>query len=182
MRPSPQHSLVAAPPPSASFDDAYRAHYDDVRRFLHRLGARGADLPELVQECFVTALKRWNTFDPTRAARPWLFGIAFRVHADFRARARHGSEVLETFDAPASGDDPERTVAGQQRAVLFQRALATLDETKRATFLLHFGEGLSPAELAEALELPIATIYTRLRTARLELTEAVKRLEGGRHE
>lgn len=178
MRPSSQQSGVAAPVPAASFDDAYRAHYDDVRRFLHRLGARGADLPELVQECFMTALKRWSTFEASRAVRPWLFGIAFRVNADFRARARQGSEVLGPADAPESREDPEAAAASRQRSVLLERALATLDETKRATFLLHFGEGLSPNEIADSLELPLATVYTRLRSARLELTDAIKRLEG----
>lgn len=179
MTPSPQQSSVAPSPPRESFDDAYRAYYDDVRRFLHRLGARGADLPELVQESFMTALRRWSTFDSSRPVRPWLFGIAFRVNADFRARARHGSEVLQADDgATPAAEDPETMAAGRQRTAVLERALAELDETKRATFLLHYGEALSPAEIADALEVPVATVYTRLRTARLELTEAVKRLEG----
>lgn len=132
----------------------------------------------------MTALQRWSSFDQRRPVRPWLFGIAFRVSADHRGRSRHTLEVLVEPDEnrAVASDDPEAAVSTRQRSVLLDRALLKLDEAKRATFLLHFGEGLSPAEIAEALELPLATVYTRLRTARLELTETVKQLSGGRHE
>lgn len=129
----------------------------------------------------MTALRRWSSFEPSRPVRPWLFGIAFRVNADFRARARHRGEQLEVPEMIGTEQSPETVVANRQRSALLEKALARLDETKRATFLLHFGEGLSPAEVAEALEVPLATVYTRLRTARLELTEALASLEG-RHD
>lgn len=62
--------------------------------------------------------------------------------------------MLESAEATATDYNPETAVGDRQRSALLERALATLDETKRATFLLHFGEGLTPNEIADALELP----------------------------
>lgn len=161
-----------------TFDEAYRANYSAVRGFLYRLGAREPDLKDLVHDSFATAMRRWHTFDQGRAVRPWLFGVAFRTFADDKARLRHSSETLsDTLEAQAN-DDPERTTGDRQRLALLARALQTLEPTRRAAFVMHHLDGLTPQEISEAMEAPIATTYTRLRTARLELTEAMRQLEG----
>lgn len=172
--------MSPAPAPAAAFDVAYRDHYDAVRGFLHRLGARGPDLGDLLQETFLTAMRRWATYDPGRPVRPWLMGIAFRTHADFKARAQHRVEAPGMTAEAVAPDDPEQRVSDGQRSQLVARALETLEGTKRAAFLLHYVEGLSPTEVADAMQTPLATTYTRLRSARLELIDAVRRLEGAR--
>lgn len=183
--PGPSHEKKAGAPQYGcwthvtDFDTAYRQHYDAVRGFLYRLGAREPDLRDLVQETFATAMRRWPSFDASRPVRPWLLGIAFRTHADERARARHGREELTGEIDAAADDDPERAASHRQRRRLLEDALNDIEPARRAAFLLHHVEGLSPQEVAEQMETPLATTYTRLRTARLELTAAMQRLEGG---
>lgn len=166
-------------PTGTTFDEAYRTNYEVVRGFLYRLGVRGPDLKDAVHDTFATAMRRWTTYDQTRPVRPWLFGIAFRHYADERAKLRHSTELRDESADGAASDDPERTASARQRLALMTRALDTLDPTRRAAFLMHHLDGLSPQEVSDAMQVPLATTYTRLRTARLELVDAMKQLEGG---
>ena len=65
---------------------------------------------------------------------------------------------------------------GAEAIVGVERALARLSEAKRVTLLMAEVEGLSCDEIAQALEIPIGTVWTRLHAARRELRQA---LEGG---
>jgi DNA-directed RNA polymerase specialized sigma24 family protein len=62
-------------------------------------------------------------------------------------------------------------------ARLLLRLLADLDENKREVFLLTELEGFTAPEIAEALEIPVNTVYSRLRTARETFQSAMARYE-----
>ncbi|MCA9685798.1 MAG: sigma-70 family RNA polymerase sigma factor, partial [Myxococcales bacterium] len=66
--------------PSA-FAALYAAHYDFLWRCALRMGTPAADVDDLVQECFVVALRRFDRFDPQAGARAstWLFAILRNV-------------------------------------------------------------------------------------------------------
>jgi RNA polymerase sigma-70 factor (ECF subfamily) len=66
-------------------------------------------------------------------------------------------------------------LADRQRLLL--RLLADLDENKREVFLLTELEGFTAPEIAEALEIPVNTVYSRLRTARETFQSAMARYE-----
>jgi RNA polymerase sigma-70 factor (ECF subfamily) len=73
--------------------------------------------------------------------------------------------------------DPERRATGNQALEVLEGALARLSPKKRAAFVLVELEGLRPEEAARALEIPVATVRTRLFHARSELRRALA--EGG---
>ena len=169
----------AGEPASAKrFREIYEAEFSYVWHSLRRMGVRGGDLEDLAHDVFVTAYRRHPDYDPTRPIRPWLFGIAFRTVADFRRRAHHSREVLEdeptdVADGALGADD---RIAAQQDKKLLMDALDTLDDGKRAVFVMHELNGHSAPEIALALDLPLNTAYSRLRLARAEVSIAVKRL------
>lgn len=147
---------------------------------LRRLGVAPSDLEDLTHDVFMTALRRHETYDPTRPIRPWLFGIAFRLASDFRKLVRHTREKpLEPAggrEPIAEGDAPETTAAQRQDQQLVLEALGAIDLSRRAVFIMHDIEDTAIPEIAAALDIPLGTAYSRLRQARIEFAEAVRAL------
>ena len=119
-------------------------------------------------------------FDPARAVRPWLFGIAFRIASSQRRRVGARREVgSEQADAITDGRaSPQVSAERAQTLRRVQAALDTLSMEHKALFILHDIEGHFMPEVAEDLEVPLNTAYTRLRAARARFTEAY-RLQSG---
>ena len=138
---------------------------------LRRLGVRESDLEDLTQDVLVAVHRRLGEYDPTRPLRPWLFGFAFRAASNYRRLARHRREAvfegvpLERAAAPAQ----EEALVDEERRRTLHRALDTLDLKHRAALVLVDLDGVPPAEVAQALDVPIDTVYSRVRNARKKL-------------
>jgi len=168
---------VGPPAPLSDFERLYAEQVDYVARALRRLGAPTADLKDLCQEVFLAAYHRQATFDATRPVRPWLFGIAFRALSALRNRAHVQREVPD-HDADlalAPGLDEHVTQAQSRQLVL--RALQKVPEDRRAVFILHDLDECAAPEIASSLGIPLNTVYSRLRVARVEFVQAVRRIE-----
>ena len=157
-------TVVAPTEPSAPIAALFDAHCGFVCRVLRRHGVHEASLDDAVQDVFVTAYRRWSSFEGRSSARSWLFGIARRIAYRYRrsadARARHAA--APDPGAPDGVDEPfTRVQAAHSLATLLDR----LDADKRAVFVLHEVEGLTAPEVADALGLPVGTVYSRLRAA-----------------
>ena len=158
------------------FEALYRREVGAIYAFLVRLGAPHAELADLTHDVFTTAIHKWSTYDAQRPVRPWLMGIAWRLMSDYRARKR--PEVVdEVPDTADEGANLDASLDARDAQRLLLRALAHLDETKRVAFVMHELQGLSVAQVSEAMDAPAQTTYSRLRTAREELAVAVRRIQ-----
>jgi RNA polymerase sigma-70 factor (ECF subfamily) len=176
---SPQTPPVA-PAPSPSFRDIFDAELGYVWKTLRRLGVHERDREDVANEVFMVVHRQLVTFDATRPLRPWLFGIAFRRALDYRRLARNQREQLEAEPTPEFTEDAGDRLAARE---LLEKALRQLDPERRALVIMHDVEGWPVPEIARVLEMPVQTVYSRLRVAREELNAAVRRLElrgGGR--
>lgn len=143
-----------------------------VHAYLWRRAGQEAD--DLLGEVFTVVVRRIDDFSLGDAgALPWLYAIAYRVlGAEIRQQSRR--ELLVAALAGRSTlDDPwpdvdSRVDAGGQRA-LISHGLADLSDEDREVLLLVACEGLSPAEAAEALNIPAGTARSRLHRARTQL-------------
>jgi len=163
-----------------SFEQLYQSEFSYVWHALRRLGVRSADLEDCVHQVFLTAWRRLGAYDPARPLRPWLFGIAFRTAADFRALARHGHEVLG--DVPDVHDErphAEQQLAAGQAQLLVARALDRVEVNRRAVFVMKEMLGHTVPDIAEALGIPVATAYSQLRLAREDFVASLRALQGG---
>lgn len=166
-----------------TFRAVYDAHASFVWRNLRRLGVEEADVEDKVQEVFVVAHRRWHEFvDLGFGPKAWLFQIVLRVASDARRhRRRHPVDP----DGGAAQDKqfmeaPQTAVVARREALdLLDRALATIEVDRRAVLVLHEIEQMTAPEIARTLEIPMNTVYSRLRVARAELETAVVRLKGG---
>lgn len=164
------------PAPVPSLAQIYEAHFAYVWRALLRLGSTQRDAEDLAQEVFVIVHRRLDTFDPARALRPWLFGIAYNVWRDHSKRASTRHEHLAPLPLEPDGSDPGfRAVEAAQ---LVRLALQHLPDERRAVFIQHELDRVPVREVAQALGIPVNTVYSRLRVGREEFREAVRRLRG----
>jgi RNA polymerase sigma-70 factor (ECF subfamily) len=171
----------------------YDAHIAFVWRNLRRLGVPEAQLDDAAQEVFLVVHRRWQSFDPARAApRTFLFGIVLRVAQNERRSLRRRSARFSA-NAPREqieqvaghGAAPDELAEKREAARMLECVLAVLAEPERAIFLLVDVELMSVPEAAEALGLNLNTAYSRVRSARASFAGALSRLrarEGRRHE
>jgi RNA polymerase sigma-70 factor (ECF subfamily) len=155
---------VSTPDP---FDAVFDRHFDDIHRFVaRRLGRDVAD--DVAASVFVEAFAAFASFDAGRGPiRPWLFGIASNLvrrhrrteERRLRAFARHG------VDPVADADDLARVDAAGDGPRLAQ-ALATLSARDREVLLLHAWADMTYDEIAQALDIPVGTVRSRLSRAR----------------
>jgi RNA polymerase sigma-70 factor, ECF subfamily len=163
----------ARPDLGAIFDEQFGYVWSTLRR----LGVREAEIEDLCHDVFLRVHARLADYDPTRPIRPWLFGFAYRLASDYRRLARHRLELngvhVEARDPTQPVD--ERMVEAE-RGQLVRAALDAMDLERRAVLVLHYVDGVPVGEIAETLEIPLNTAYSRLRLAREQLAFAVKTL------
>ena len=148
------------------FGEVFDRHMPAIRRYLHRrVGEAAGD--DLTAETFAVAFRGRTRYDRTRPdARPWLFGIAANVIKNHRRsevrQARAYARVAPEVDvAPDILEVHERIDAASLRPQVYE-ALASLRRGDRELILLHAWADLSQGEIAEALELPVGTVKSRL--------------------
>jgi RNA polymerase sigma-70 factor (ECF subfamily) len=163
-----------------SFRAMYEAHVDFVWRNLRRLGVPPGDVDDRTQEVFIVAHRRFADYEERgRGPRAWLFQIALRVASDARRQRRRHPEDPDGGIA----QDRASTEASQAREMARREALDTLDHAleaidvpRRAVLVLHEIEEMTAPEVAQILGIPLNTVYSRLRTARIELEAALRRM------
>ena len=173
--PSTAALALPVPAPRAAFAEVYRANVGTVWSWLRRMGVRREDREDLTQQTFAIACQRFESFDASRPARPWLLGIAFRVAVAARRTLEAKAEFVDEAQATADdAADPEARLQQRQARELLWKGLGMLSVEQRAIFTLVELEGLSMPEAAEVLEVPLNTGYSRLRLARAALTAALQ--------
>ncbi|NPU10584.1 sigma-70 family RNA polymerase sigma factor [Bradyrhizobium sp. 83012] len=175
MPPSPDDSERAR-----RFREAALPCLDDVYTLARYLLRNPADAEDAVQECYLRALKHFDTYRGP-AMKPWLFAILRNVcHAEFARRAVAPVKALD--DAPEAveqapiwqeiAETPEGAVLRERNASAIQRMIETLAEPFRETFVLREINNLSYREIAEAAGVPVGTVMSRLARARAMLRAA----------
>ena len=185
--------VVHVPPPATPREAGVRAeqtrnlrlrglvdtHVDFVARVLRNSGTPHAEIDDEVQRTFIVAARRLDDIRPG-AEKSFLFRIAFNLAAHARRTAARRREVAED-QAPEQVErfaTPEALTDQKRMRELLDGVLDQMDESLRATFVLHEFEEMSTAEIAEVLGIPRGTVASRLRRARAEFRERVAALQG----
>jgi RNA polymerase sigma-70 factor (ECF subfamily) len=163
------------PAPDGSCLDTFDRELDYIFVTLQRVGARPADMEDLLQEMFLALHRNWRTLDVTRSLRPWLFGVAFRVVRTHRRR-RARETPCEGLDPEDIAPSPEGWVQGQESLALLSAALQQVPLSRRSVMVKHDLEGLDVIDIARQLSITKFGVYARLYKGRKELAAAVRRL------
>lgn len=164
----------------ALFSRLFDEHYDFVHHSLRRLGVHTRDLEDLAHDTFVKVFENLDRYDRSRPARPWLFAFAFRLASDYRRLARHRTELgADAEEIVAPEPTAEDVAVHRQTARLAEAALLAIPFDQRAVFVLYEIDETPMKTIAETLEIPVNTAYSRLRLAREAFATAAARLKEG---
>lgn len=156
----------------AAFREIFRNHRGDVARLIQRMTGRQGDLEDLVQEVFLQVYRSIRDFRGQSRFSTWLYRVTVNVVLMHKRAARSRPVLQEAADDSFGSDArelPDDQVARARRVSAFYRLLDRLSDKKRAVFVLHELEGLSPGEVAKVVSAPVLTVRTRLFYARREL-------------
>lgn len=154
--------------------ELYLGNVEFVWRSLRRLGVPEPDVADSAQEVFLVAFRRMEEFEGRARWTTWLYRICFRVASERRRRAHVRREIpcdyanLELLLPPAQDEHAELEV--------LDTLLDAMDLDQRAVFTLFELEGFTGPEIAEILEVPLPTVYSRLRLARADFEARARRI------
>lgn len=154
-----------------AFEEIYRAHAGRLYSLTCRMLGNPADAEDLLQDVFLAAHRKLDSFRGESALGTWLYRLATNLCLDhLRSRAGRSSQVTDSLDDEPLADATSRGLA--DRAVTrmdLERALAQLPEGCRAAFVLHDVQGLEHREVAEILGIAEGTSKSQVHKARLRL-------------
>ncbi len=163
-----------------SFAQVYDQYFNLVWAAVRQLGVSADAIDDVVQEVFVVIHNRLGSVQQVESLRSWVYGVARRTVSSYRRAQRSRSESGAQYAEVASWLEsmPPTPVelwelADRQRLLL--RLLGELEEAKREVFVLADLEGFTAPEIAAALDIPVNTVYSRLRVAREAFENAMRR-------
>jgi len=168
------------PEKARRFRDAALPHLDDVYTLARYLLRDAADAEDAVQECYLRALKHFDSYRGP-AIKPWLFAILRNVcRAEYARRANAPATALDDVPEEAektplwreAEETPETQLVHRFDATTIRRLVAALAEPFREAFVLREIHDLSYREIADVADVPVGTVMSRLARARALLRSA----------
>ncbi len=154
----------------------------EIFRYIRRFAMRQEDAEDLTQETFIKVYKHIGSLDPDKGVRSWLYRIATNTVYDWFRKARKNQElfIVDDTDSPFETIDEETSYTYQARATIkdLQDALERIRPVYKSVLLLFYEEGLRYEEIAEALFLPLNTVKTYMRRAKVALYKEFEEING----
>lgn len=169
-----------------AFDELVRRTRRPAYRLARRITRNHEDADDVVQDSYVKAYRALARFDATRAFGPWFLTIVARsALSQVRQGSRRATVPLDEPGAegttlaeriPDASTDP----ATKLRLMDAEEALAKLSDEQRAVLALRVDGDLPYEEIANALDIPVGTVMSRLARARETLLEEVEKRRAAR--
>ena len=169
------------------FRDAALPCLDDVYSLARYLMRDAADAEDAVQECYLRALRHFDSYRGP-AMKPWLLTILRNVcNAEFARSAKDAVPTDYTGDAPITEElpmwqepqaSPETVMLQHHDSDTIRRLVAALPHAFREVIVLREINDLSYQEIAEVAGVPVGTVMSRLARARAMLRAAWNAAEG----
>jgi RNA polymerase sigma-70 factor (ECF subfamily) len=164
-------------------EDAWTALVGTTLRPIFRLcssyAPSTAEAEELTQEVYLRLWENLHRYNPGSNFMAWAWRVARNLLIDAHRRCRREREAAwldpEIIDHLPAADDPHASAERRQRLRLVATGLRQLSEELSELVLMRDFAGMTYQEMAEAMDVPLGTIKSRLNRARLELATEVRR-------
>jgi RNA polymerase sigma-70 factor (ECF subfamily) len=161
-------------------------HQARVFRFGKKMCGDSEDAEDVLQETMLAAARSLPSFRGASSVSTWLYTIARSFCIKRRRTSKFAPAQLTSLDAEPSGAaavpdprrSPEEAAAGRQLQETLDAAIAGLEPMYREVLVLRDVEGLAASEVAEALELTVEAVKSRLHRARMAVRERVAPMLG----
>jgi len=159
-----------------AFGCLVEAYQKPVFSLCYRMLGNSRDAEDAAQENFIRAYRYLKKFDPNRSFATWLLSIAAHYCIDRTRKKRLptiSTDVIPTeIVADRNAPNPEREFRQQEKDLLIQNIMKDLKPTDRAAIILRYWHDYSEVEIAQALDLTVSAVKSRLYRARRSLAEA----------
>lgn len=162
-----------------AFEAIYRAHSPMVYRVALRMITRAEDAEEVTQQVFLSVHRHLRDFEGASSLKTWIYRITVNCSLNALKRGKRPQEVAwaEDLDPQDPGDGAREVVDKALRDRKIAGLLDQLDPDQKMCLILRAQEGLSYAEIAASLNVPLNTVRTRIKRGREHLLELYN--EGG---
>ncbi len=166
---------------SAAFGRLVSRYQDRLYHAITHLVGSAEDARDVVQDAFVQAFVKLETFRGASAFYTWLYRIAFNLAVSRRRRQRPTVSVEaareQTGREPQDANmGPEANIEQQERVAQVRAALSRLSDEHRTVLVLREMEGCRYEAIAEILEVPVGTVRSRLFRARMQLRDELRQV------
>lgn len=150
---------LAAAGDRAAFGELVRRHGSAVRGLLRRMGAPAAEADDVAQDAFLTAFERIAEFRGEGTYAAWVKKIAARIYLRRLQKERR----LASLAAEAEDDNAVAVQPDTAGRIDLDEGLKALSPAERLCVSMCYGAGLSHAEAADALNLPLGTVKSHVK-------------------
>ena len=150
-----------------AFEKLMKMHQSPVRLFLRRLTQLDyAIADELAQETFLKAYQHISSYRNEGKFLSWLFQIAYRHFVSYQRKKKEisNTELIET------ADEVDKNVQYEASRTV-EYLMKYLSQDERAALLLHFGHEMSHAEIVNVMSIPLGTVKSLIRRAKIKLRD-----------
>ena len=162
-----------------AYENIVNAYKNQIYTLCYRHLGNNSDAEDAAQDAFLKAFVHIQTFNPNLKFSSWLYRIATNVCIDRLRKKKpdfyldkeiEGSDGLDYYSQiPSSEKTPEVQTLIHETQDQVQNAISKLPEKYRTAIILKYINNLSLQEICEVMELPIATVKTRIHRGREEL-------------
>lgn len=163
---------------SAALAQLYESTVDRLYGLVYRLLNNAQDAEDIVSEVFLKVWHEPERYDPARGpVMAWLMVMARSRALDELRKHKHAQRCQQSdaaVDEIVQAPSPMEVLSHWQQGSRVQQALMHLSEIQRQLILLAFFEGLSHAEIATRMALPLGTVKSHLRRAQSTLEQLLE--------
>ena len=159
----------------AAFETLVRLYEKKVYTLCRRMCGNDEDAQEAAQDAFLSLWRSAKSFRGDASLSTWIYRLATNACIDLLRRNKRGGERVSlddeetTFELVDAAPLPEQALERKETQRLINEGLAALPEEYRAILLLREAEGLSYAEIADAMHLELGTVKSRISRGRVLL-------------
>lgn len=153
----------------------FTRHHARVYRFVARQTGSEAVADDVANEVFLELWRQAPQFEGRSEVSTWLLGIArFKALSQLRKRKEDWLDDDDAAAVPDDADTPEVVTMKKDKGAALRGLVNALAEEHRTVIDLAYYHGKSVTEIGEVLDIPVATVKTRMFYARKKLGEALK--------
>ncbi|MBZ9842067.1 sigma-70 family RNA polymerase sigma factor [Mesorhizobium sp. CA5] len=153
----------------------FMRHHARIYRFVARQTGSEMVADDITNEVFLELWKQAPSFEGRSEVSTWLLGIArFKALSMLRKKKEDWIDDDDAAQVPDGADTPEVVTMKEDKAAALRRFVDALPEEHRTVIDLAYYHGQSVTEIGEVLDIPVATVKTRMFYARKKLGEALK--------
>lgn len=160
----------------AAYADLMNFHHRTVEKFAFQCGVKADDVPDVTQEVFIKLYRFLHQFQRDRFTT-WLYKITLNTTRDYYRKESKEKEKEQKIQNGHSVDIPLRST--ESKILVFEEdrelhdAIQLLEEKYRIPIVLFYFQELTYEQISDVMNIPLATLKTRLLRAKEQLKSAL---------